>query len=520
MANKVTPQCAAAELLRRDRAKESLLDFAKAIDIPGKPVSGKEEEWVFYPVETGLAVHHSLMLKVMEDVILGNIPRAMFFLPPGSAKSIYGSVVAPTWAMGKIKGLKIILASYGSDLAKKHGRRARQIVRDKKYTSIFDTQISSDTSAADEWALDNGSEYMATGILGGITGNRANGIVIDDPIKGREQADSETIRNKTWEAYQDDLRTRLMPGGWEILIQTRWHEDDLAGRILPANYDGENGMIECRDGRKWYVVCIPAECEKAGDPLGRKIGEYLWPEWFTEKHFEGFKSIPRTWNALFQQRPRPSGGGEFQRQWVNFYGCNINHSQLQKVLLVDPAGEKKNHSDYTSMWVVGLGGDENYYVLDMVRDKLNLTERCEAVFRLHRRWKPQQVRYEKYSMQADIEFIRSEMNRRTYRFRITEVGGSTAKNDRIRRLVPYFQRGNFWFPDSLAYTGYDGVLCDLVQSFIEEELLPFPVGKHDDMLDSLARIVEPGLDIPIPSDESPNVYRDAGFQPFNASMGW
>jgi hypothetical protein len=122
------------------------------------------------------------------------------------------------------------LASYGSDLAKKHGRKARQIVRSEDFKAVFKTTISKDTSAADEWAAENGSGYLAGGILSGITGHRAHGIIVDDPVKGREAADSEAIQKKTWDAYNDDLRTRLIPGGWEIIIQTRWSDNDLSGR--------------------------------------------------------------------------------------------------------------------------------------------------------------------------------------------------------------------------------------------------------------------------------------------------
>lgn len=351
---------AAAELLRRKRAQESMLDYAKYIDIPGVPVDDeKDGEWELQPVETGIADHHALTMQVIQDVIEGRLPRAMIFEPPGSAKSTYGSVVAPTWAMGKYPGYKIILSSYGSELAKKHGRRARQIVKSKKYQNIFGTKIKGDTGAADFWALENESEYMSGGILSGITGNRCNLLIIDDPVKGREEADSETIQKKTWEAYQDDLRTRLVPGGAEIIIQTRWSENDLAGKILPENYDGENGLIKCRDGRHWYVVCIPAECEREDDPLGREIGELLWPEWFTAEHFEGFKAQARTWSALFQQRPQPPSGIFFQREWFKRYRIGQQPAKLNHYLTSDhaPGGEEHNDFNIFRMWGIDSDGE-------------------------------------------------------------------------------------------------------------------------------------------------------------------
>src|SRR5262249_51148276 len=194
-----------------------------------------------------LAQHHVVLLKALQKTAIKKHGRLMVLMPPGAAKSTYCSVVLPAWLMGSKKGTRLLLASYGSELARRHGRRARQIVRGKRYRQIFGTTLRKDQSAADEWALANGSEYMALGIASGVTGNRAHGIIIDDPVKSREEADSELMRLKTRRAYEDDLMTRLAPGGFVILIQTRWHEDDLAGSILPADWAGASGPVKCRD---------------------------------------------------------------------------------------------------------------------------------------------------------------------------------------------------------------------------------------------------------------------------------
>lgn len=235
----------------------------------------------------------------------------MFLLPPGSAKTTYGSVVFPSHYLGEQDERKLILGTYNQPLADKMGRKTRSIVRQQRYRAIFNTELSRESSAAAQFSLTNGNEYMASGLLGGLTGNRANGAMIDDPVKGREQAESEVERNKTWDAYNDDLLTRLVPGGWLALTQTRWDEDDLAGRILPDGWSGDSGMFTCRDGLDWEILCIQARCETTTDPLGRKIGDFLWPEWFTEKHWAIHQSDPRKWNSLFQQRPRPLEGNFF-----------------------------------------------------------------------------------------------------------------------------------------------------------------------------------------------------------------
>jgi hypothetical protein len=302
---------AAQELWIRRRAREDVLSYAQAIEIPGKPAGEDPDTEFFEPIESTMAQHHRLILETMERVSKTPHGRAMFFMPPGSAKSTYASVVFPSRYLGAEKNRKVILASYGDDLARKMGRRTRAIIKQKRFKGIYDCGLTAESAAAQEFSLTNGSEYIATGILGGVTGNRANGIIIDDPVKGREQADSPTIRDKTWDAYNDDLKTRLIPGGWICLIQTRWHEDDLAGRILPEDWKGESGPILCRDGNVWEVVCLQARCEVQNDPLGRKIGEYLWPEWFTEKHWAQFQSNVRTWASLYQQLPRPLEGTLF-----------------------------------------------------------------------------------------------------------------------------------------------------------------------------------------------------------------
>jgi hypothetical protein len=239
----------------------------------------------------------------------------MLLMPPGSAKSTYGSVVYPSYYLGKNAGRRIILGSYGVDLARKMGRRTRSIINQPRYRQIMGgVELSKESAAADQFVLSNGSEYMASGLLAGITGNRAHGCIVDDPIAGRAEANSEPIRERTWEAYRDDLVTRLLPGGWIVMILTHWHEEDPAGKILPDTWKGESGMIRCRDGMDWNVICLAAKCENHTDPLKREIGEYLWPEWFDARHWAQFESHPMTWASLFQQRPRPLEGAYFKEE--------------------------------------------------------------------------------------------------------------------------------------------------------------------------------------------------------------
>jgi hypothetical protein len=321
---------AAAELLRRQRARASLVEFSQAIEIPGVPITEVPDDLIediptrYAPVESKVALHHLLIMQAIQRCIETPRGRLMIFAPPGSAKSTYASVLAPAWAMGRKRNTQIILASYATSIAVKQSRKVRAIMRDPRYKSIWAEKptLLDDQRAVDDWQLTNGSSMMAAGLLAGITGNRADGVIIDDPVANREQADSPALREKTYNEYIDTAMTRAKPKMFCLLIQTRWSEEDLAGMILPADYSGESGMIKCRDGQTWEVLSIPAKAEREDDPLGRKVGDYLWPEWFSKEHWATWESNPRaarTWSALYQQRPAPFTGIHFQRdQFLRF----------------------------------------------------------------------------------------------------------------------------------------------------------------------------------------------------------
>ena len=415
-------------------------------------------------------------------------------MPPGSAKSTYASVLFPAWYVGRNSSKAIIGASNTSELSEAFGRRVRNIVSQQEYTNVFNSTLSADSQAAGRWVTTNQSEYYAVGIGGSVVGRRSDLGIIDDPVKSREDADSELSRNKIWEWYKADFFTRLKPHAAVILIMTRYHEDDLAGRLLQDAKEG---------GEQWEVLSLSMEAD-VDDPLGREEGELLWPEWFTPEMIAQAKRDPRNWLSLYQQKPRPDSGGEFKKDWIQYY--KNKPTQGNKYILVDPASEKKKTSDYTSAFVLLLGHDNNYYVIDMIRDKLNLTERADLIFKLHREHKPLQVGYEKYGMQADIDHIKDRMERDNYRFNIEEVGGATPKNDRIRRMIPLFETGRVWFPESMNKTDFQGIVRDLVQDFIEQEFAAFPVGRHDDMMDCLARIHDIETTWPEEIKQSQNSY--------------
>jgi predicted phage terminase large subunit-like protein len=466
------------EIEGRERAETNLLTFASAIEIPGAPVRPDDEACEeFRIVEAAFGKHQLLWLDCLQRVQDGEIKRLLGLMPPGSAKSTYTSIVFPVHTMGRFPNTQVITANYGADLPRKWGRKARAIVRQENFRRVFDTRLSAESSAADEWALANGSEYMGAGILSGITGNRADGVIWDDLIKGREQADSELIRQKTWDAYFDDLLTRKKPQAWEIGVTTRWHEDDVAGRILPAGYDGESGFIECRDGNRWYVVCIPAEAERDDDVLGRAVGERIWPEWFGPDHFTPFKRNVRTWSALYQQRPAPEEGDYFKADWLRPIE-KLPAKQTLRVYGGSDYAVTAHGGDYTVHAVVGLDSEGRMYLLDLWRRRAASDQWVEAFCDLALEWKPIGWAEEAGQIKSGVgPFLDKRMReRKAYvareRFAARGDKGVRAQSMRGRMALEglYVKADAPWLADFRA------------------ELLSFPAGRHDDQVDAIGLV--------------------------------
>lgn len=310
----------------------------------------------------------------------------------------------------------------------------------------------------------------------------ANGIlvhncaIIDDPIKGREQADSPTIREKTWEAYNDDLMTRLVPGGSCVLLQTRWHEDDLAGRLLPKGYAGESGLIECTDGRLWEVINLPAECEREDDPLGRKPGEMLWPEWFDASHWAPFRLQARTWAALFQQRPRPDEGGIFKAAWCrDRYGVIPQRAQTV-VHSWDTAQKTDQLNDPTvgSVWRFG-DGLPGYYLQEVHRARIDYPTLKAKVINLALRDNPTAILIEdKSSGQSLIQELRNSTSLPI--IPIEPLGDKTFRAVDVSSMV---EAGLLHLPAAAEW------LVDF-----EGEFFGFPLVTHDDQVDSVTQFLK------------------------------
>lgn len=275
---------------------------------------------------------------------------------------------------------------------------------------------------------------------------------------------------RSWETS----RNLTAEGGRTRYIGTRWNHADTYRTILERR-----AAIERR-----HPVTIDGTVD--GEPV-------LWTRKMVADKYR--EMGPYSFGCQLLLDPTADRKQGFRDDWLRHYKItgDSDFRNMNKYMVVDGASEKKRQSDYTAMAVIGLATDSNYYLLDAVRDRLSLTERADAVFSLHRRWKPRAVGYEKYGAMADVEHIKDRQNRENYRFEIIELGGQTPKLDRIRRLIPIFQAGRFYLPESLLKVDYEGRPVDVVQTFLNEEYRSFPVAFHDDLFDAIARIVDPDM---------------------------
>lgn len=286
--------------------------------------------------------------------------RVLIMQPPGSAKSTYGSVVFPVWDMGRNRDQEIILTGWGDPICRRHGKRARKICESGLYRSIMTGGLDPQTRAAEDWALTNGSTYKSGGINSGVAGFRCDGLIWDDLTKNRKEADSQGIRDDVYNAYIDDARSRKKPDAWEVGIGTRWHEDEIMGRILPEGYSGESGYMRCRDGNVWLVICLAAECEREDDPLGRVKGEMLWQEWFGEEYWREKRVNPRSWASLYQQRPAPEEGIMFKREDFKRYDVlPLGDNWIS----IDPAVSEEDDADDTAIMVWRVDDQARLYLI-------------------------------------------------------------------------------------------------------------------------------------------------------------
>lgn len=424
------------------------------------------------------ARHHSLLIQKLEAVERGEIPRMIVCMPPGSAKSTYASVLFPPWFLGRNPRKNIITASYAQRLSRRFGKRCRNIVGGDQFEAVFGFSLADDAKAADEWEVETGGEYTATSVGGAVTGRRGDLILVDDPVKGRKEADSIVVRDATWDWWLSDLRTRLKPGGAIVLILTRWHEDDPAGRILPDGYDGRSGWVTGRDGEQWYVLSLRAEAE-GDDPLGRAPGEMLWPEWFANGMLEREKTAqgPRNWNALYQQRPTAEEGHYFKREWLRYYD-DLPAKETLTFYGASDYAVTADGGDWTVHGVLALDPEGRMYLADLWRKQAASDEWVEAWCDMVLEWKPLGWAEETGQIKSGVGPFRDKRARERSAFVATELFPTTGdKAVRAQSIRGRMAMSGLYLPRKAAWV--PGLVS---------EMLGFPSGKHDDQVDMLGLV--------------------------------
>ena len=459
---------AAVALLRRRRARDHLMDF------------------VCYTMpEYQPAPHHRLIAEKLEDISSGRTSRLILTVPPRHGKSQLASRHFPAWFLGQHPRKQVICVTYNAEFALEFGRDVRRIVQEEEFSVIFQKLgLAADSKAANRWHVANGGSYVAAGVGGGITGRGAHLVIIDDPIKNQEDADSKLYRDKLWNWYKSVLYTRLMPGAAIVLIQTRWHDDDLVGRLLEEQERG---------GDQWDHFNLAAICESDNDALGREVGEALWPEWYPLQVLENIRKTlsagegPRAWSALYQQKPVEEEGALFRRDWIQWYEEEDIQAQLSL--------SRKGHGyfrcygasdyavtgqggDYTVHMVVGVDPNDNIYVLDVWREQAETIDWVEKVIDLMLHYKPLMWAEESGQISRGIgPFLSKRMRERNCYVNREQYASAKDKPTRARPIIGRMSMRKVFFPRKAKW----------VDDFVHE-MLRFPAGKTDDQIDTLSLI--------------------------------
>jgi predicted phage terminase large subunit-like protein len=450
------------QLLKRLAAKR------RAAVLERWPAAGDFATWI--DPTTLNPPHLRLIDEKLRQVLDGTCERLIVTIAPQEGKSERISHYGAEWMLIADPSLRIAIASYEQETARRWGQK----IRDDLRAFALPVQLKDDSQAAGRWNLEgHGGSVYCVGVGGALTGRPVDVMLIDDPVKDRKQADSETYRKLVWDWWTDVARTRIAPGGRVIVVMTRWHEDDFVGRLLKSEGAGE-----------WDVLHIPAQCEDpATDPLGREVGEYLpsarqWPpgRWEQVKRDVG----SRTWNALYQGHPAPTEGDVWLRPWWGWFDapfwddaggvCRVP-AGFEVVQSWDLAFKDTRASDFVAGQVWAKKGN-SAYLLDQVHERLDFPGTLRAVRALTARWPQTTAKYveDKANGPAVISALKAELSG------LIPVNPEGGKMARASAVAPLIEAGQVWLPRFLPGAH------ELV-----DEAAAFPNGQHDDMVDAASQ---------------------------------
>ena len=455
----ISPAQAATELLKRRAARRGLIDFTCYTNRAYAP-----------------AAHHRLIAEKLEAIERGEIDRLMINMPPRHGKSELGSRRFPAWFLGRNPSATIMSASYNLDKAEEFGGEVRDIVRSHTYRNLFpEVELKEDTRAKGFWRTSHGGFYISAGVGTALTGRGTVGpiVLIDDPLKDRAEADSERHRETVKQWYSSVVLSRFPKA--VIVVQTRWHEDDLTGWLLSE---------QARGGDQWEILELPA--------IGPD-NKALWPEFYPLDVLERVKrsTIPRDWSALYQQRPAPDEGDYFKRDWFRWYEERPKHLRIYGA---SDYAVTEGDGDYTVHVVIGVDPEDNIYVLDLWRGQTTSDKWVQAMLDMVKDHKPLMWVEEQGQIIKSIgPFLEKRMREERAYCRREQVSSASDKPTRSRSIQARSAMGKVYLPTKAPW----------VNDFTQE-LLVFPAGKHDDQVDAfglIGRMLDDLVSATVPKDK-------------------
>lgn len=446
------------------------------------------------------AKHHRALAKVLEKVEKGHIPRLIVSMPPRHGKSELVSRRFVPWVQGRDPYRNVIFATYNEDFAKDFGADVRNIMTLPQYKHVFPSfGLRKGGASKSRIQTTSGGMSVFVGRGGSITGRGGDFVILDDPIKDSMEANSPTLREQLWQWFTQVLMTRLMTASASIVIvQTRWHEDDLIGRLT----DPTNPHYSPEEAAKWKIINLPALAEDE-DPLGRKRGELLWPERFDMEFMEAQRRLdPRGFSALYQGRPTAEDGDLFRRENIKYFNRKDLPEDMRVYAASDHAvGVDRTRNDATCLLIVGVDRNDDIYLLDCWWEKQPTDKVVDAMLDLMRRWKPLLWWAEKGHISKAIgPFLRKRMGEEKVYCRIEEVTPVANKVQRAQSILGRMAMNKVLFPKHSVWT-----------QKATDEILKFPNGRNDDFVDTLAwigmglaRLTTPGGGI-VKTDNLPKV---------------
>ena len=431
-------------------------------------------EHALAPLDQKPERHHRLMIRALQDVSDGTCDRLMMMLPPGSAKSTYASKLFPAHFLARYPKSLVIGASHVQGLADTFSGDVQRLIRENGPALGYGLA----NEAVDLWKTTKGGTYRAVGTGGSVTGRRASLVLWDDPMRGQADADSATIRNKTWDWFRSDLYTRLLPGARIVLVMTRWHADDPAGRLLEEMKAG---------GDQWRIISLPAIAEEH-DELGRQPGEVLWPEWEDLAAINRKRKVlgERAFASLFQQRPTVQEGSIIKREWWQPHDTMPErpHAVVMSLDTAFTAKEANDASACTIWWLMPDGHHRSKILLRYAwRERMEFNElighirATVAEERFCPRGVPLRLLIE---AKATGLSVIQELRRRWPELVITPVVPNGDKVARTHAVTSLLEGGK------VSAMSERGVFRPFAQMVIDE-CAEFPAGAHDDAHDTVTQ---------------------------------